>query len=323
MINYSQQQIEVGMLLSCIRENKLSKSDKKFLLENLTLEKRALLEKSINDENLKTKKEKQKKHEKKLLLKPYMITIFNQPMLLSEFLIVLSRQYKNSSIAVLESDRLNPQLDIFLNSDRNIKGIYTHLDISRTTSLNLLIDALHKKNLTKQYVDNLSTKVNGYKNISFFTGSYLLGDYEYYHIEDYKNILDFLRSQYDILLISTNQFIYDAFTCMSLMESDLNLIGIKGSMPNFMEAKRYFDFLEEKQNIAASKNFYLLFDYNRKRHIHESVVKQYVRKNYVGNISENNERQMGIHRHYSYMNHLSKKNINQYQQIINKLMQRL
>ena len=52
----SHQFVETDMLLNCISEFKACKSDQRFLMENLTLEKRALLEKLIIDEKLKLKK---------------------------------------------------------------------------------------------------------------------------------------------------------------------------------------------------------------------------------------------------------------------------
>ncbi len=315
--------IEVDFIFECIKEFKTRKSDISFLMENLNIDKRKLLEEMINESKIKVKRNVKEKKEGERNIAKGVITVFNNPALVSEFAVVLGKQNKDMKIAVLESDRLNPQLDVHFNTDRIIKGIYTHLDVSRTTSLNLLVDAIHKKNLTKSYVDNLALKVNGYKNISFFTGSYILSDYEYYKLNDFKIILKFLRLQYDVVLVSTNNFIYDAFTCLSLIESDLNLIGVHGSLPKFMEVKSYFDLLEEKQGIGKEKNLYIMFDYNRKHHINESLIKQYIPENYLGNISYNNIRKKGIIHHYPYLKNISKKNMNQYSRLTKKIMKRL
>lgn len=315
--------IEVDMLLDCIKENKIKKSDLKFILDNLTLDKKNLFNKLLDEKEIKEKRERNKKKLEDIQLKKCVISIFNNPMLLSEMSVVLANKYKNSSIAVIESDRLNPRLDTFFNSDRNIKGIYTHLDMNRSTSINLLIDSLHKNRLTKLYVDNLANKVKGFKNIKFFTGSYLIGDYEYFHIDDYIKILSFIKSKYDIVLISTNDFIYDAFTCVSLIESDINIIGMEASVPEVMKVKKYFNFLEEKQNINKDKNLYLSFNYNKKIHIQESYVKEMLHNNYLGKISYNMERLFGIQDHYLYIDNISQKNKQEYKNIFNKIIERV
>lgn len=313
--------VKLDLLVEHIN-SEIKKSDYNYILENLTLEKRNIFINLIEEKKIEVKKNK-KKIQKKIDTFECVLTFFDNSIFLTEFAAVLSKYFKDKSIAVLESDRLGPKLDSYFGVDRNIRNTYTHLDRSRSTGLNLLIDALHKNNLNKNNVKFLSTKVKGFRNIHFFSGSYFINDYEYFHIEDYRKILNFLKQNFDIVILSSNKFIYDAFTCMALMESDFNILGVEGSMPHFMEIKKNIEFLEEKQNISINKNLYVLFDYSKKIHVTENIIKDYVGKNYLGNISLREERRMGIYGEYIYLHNISKKNIFQYKKIIEKIKERL
>lgn len=264
--------IKLDKIAKLIKENP---KDVDFVRQHLNLKNRELLDELIK-EHIKVKTPKV--IDEKPKMKPLMVTVFDESRLTAEFSVALSKSYKQRSIAVLDGDRFGPKLNIYFNSKSYIKSVFTHLDYQRTTGLNLLIDASHKHSLTKQYAKHIALRVPGYRNIHYFSGSYVLDDYEYYKLEDYKKVLNFLRSTYDVVIVSVNDFIYDAFTCHSLMVSDCNLICSKGNISDIQEKLNYMDFLERKQKISKDKNIHVIFDYSYKMNADKKIIKQFIKE---------------------------------------------
>lgn len=264
----SHNSVKLDKLAELLKKNP---KDADFVKQYLNLKNRELLDQLIKEQHIKVKASKSIEEQPKV--KPLLITVFDESRLAAELSIAFSKVNRNRMIAILDADRFDPKLDIYLNSKSYIKSVFTHLDYQRTTGLNLLIDAAHKHTLTKQYAKHLALRVTGHKNIHYFSGSYVLDDYEYYKLEDYKKILNFLRSTYDVVIVSVNSFIYDAYTCHSLMVSDCNLICSDGVLSDIQEKINYMDFLERKQKISKGKNIHIIFDYNSKFHTDKKLIK--------------------------------------------------
>lgn len=306
--------IRVDKLVDIASENP---RDISFIQDHLTRSNRVLFNELIKEKKIKPKKPK--RQQAVHLGNSYMLTVFDEAQFAAELALSLSKSYGNKKIAILDSDRFNPSLDIYLNANSHIKSVFTHLDFRRATGLNLLIDANKKHVLTKNYVDHLSIKVNGYKNLSYFSGSYLIEDYEYYKLDDYKKILRFLKLHYDVLIVSVNKFIYDAFTCQSLITSDYNMISLRGSMPHVNERRKYIEFLVNKQKIDYRKNKYLLFDYSPNNQIKEKLIKELVKGHYLGHIPYSPYRNKGVYRSYPFTRHFRKRNMTPYIKLFNQL----
>lgn len=313
-MNQNESLVRIDRLIDIAKKNP---RDIAFIQNHLTQKNQAIFSGLLNDKNIKEKKVKIKK--KTHLSRTYMLTIFDEPQFTAELALSLSKQYPDKKIAILDGDRFDPRLDVYLNTHSHIKSVFTHLDFRRTTGLNLLIDANNKHVLTKQYADHLSIRVDGYKNIKYFSGNYLIEDYEYYKLHDYKKVIQFLKMHYDFVLISVNKFIYDAYTCQSLMSSDFNLISLRGSLPDVIEKKKYIQFLVNKQKIDVGKNKYFLFDYNANIHIKEKLVRELVNGDYLGHIPYSSTRSKGIYKNYSLTKHLKKRNMMAYLKLFNRL----
>ncbi len=251
------------------------------------------------------KKIKEMKKPKEIESKKRVITVCNNPKFISELCISLAKTYKKSNIAILDANRFSANLDIFLNSKSHNKSIYTQLELRRSTGMNLLIDGMKKNMICKSYIKKIAIHIRGYKNIDFFSGSYVLDDYEYYHLKDYQNILAILKESYDILLIHVNDFLYDAFTVYSLMFSDCNLIPFSATIADIKKYKEYFDFLEKKQDIHSKKNFYILFNY-KNVDMDEGIVKHYLHQQYIGYIPYDKKREESFVFNYKLTKHMKK-----------------
>ncbi len=306
--------VKVQQLVSIAKENP---KDIEFIRDHLTLNNRKTFDHMLNEKEVTKKKPRQVKPSKSI--KPMMITVMNEPRLAAELSVALAKENKNKMVAILDADRFNPKLNIFLNAKSYIKSVYTHLDFQRTTGLNLLIDATQKHVLTQKYAQHLSLRVRGYRNIHYFSGSYLLEDYEYYKLEDYKKIIQFLRSTYDLLIVHTNDFIYDSFTVHSLMRSDVNLIACNGLMHDVKDKLKYMSFLEKQQRIDHHKNIFVLFDYDKRKHIDIRALKHTLSQNLVS-IPYVRQRSLNSSQ-YLLTRHMKKRVLYQYNHLIKYMSQ--
>lgn len=314
---YYQAAIKLDCLSEILKQKKMNKQEIEFIYEYLYPDNRERLKKLIEEDHLVIKTEKYKEDKKTYSL-PSVLTVYNQPMLASEMVLSYAKLYKNCRIAILDIDRFNPTLDLYLNTSPRINTVFTHLETVRSTGINLLIDTLHKNKLTRQYVDHLSTKVKGYKNLHYFSGSYLIEDYEYFTLKDFKVIVEFLKNNYDLVMLSSNSFLYDAFTCYALMVSDLNIFGIRGQMAPIKETIKNMQFLEVKQHIPECKNYYLLFDY-AKQHVKESLFKDLVNNYYLGNIKYSVTRHLSNVNTYLPTKRIASTQHRQYKKVIQKI----
>lgn len=303
---------KIQQLVRILRENP---RDIEFIRSHLSPQNQELLTRMLIEEKVTQKKPKRIKTVKPVC--QTMISVFNNPKLASELGVALAKHYKNRTIAILDADRFCPQLDVFLNTKSHIKSVYTHLDYQRATGLNLLIDASHKHVLTKKYAQHLSLRVKGFSNIHFFSGSYLLEDYEYFKLEDYKKVVQFLRTTYDLLIIHTNGFIYDAFTIHSLMISDCNLISCHGVMYDIKEKLNYVGFIEKKQRIERNKNIFVLFDFNKQIHVDFNILKQGVDYRLV-KIASSKCRKAHFN-HYPLTHYMSRQVFKNYVHLLNQI----
>lgn len=313
-MNHTESLMKLEKLIDIAQKNP---RDIAFIQNHLSMTNRLTFNQLLNEKEVKTKEPRKKKTSK--LKKAYMLTVFDEPQFAAELTLSVGKLFSDKKVAILDADRFNPRLDVYLNTQSHIKSVFTHLDFRRATGLNLLIDANNKHALTKQYAEHLSLKVDGYKNVSYFSGNYLIEDYEYFKLEDYKKVIQFLKLHYDILIVSVNKFIYDAYTCQSLITSDYNLISIRGSLPDINEKKRYVNFLVSKQKIEKPKNLYFLFDYNSTYHIKEKLVKEIVDGYYLGNIPHSPYRSQGLYRSYSMTKRMKKRNMAPYIRLFNRL----
>jgi len=306
--------VKVQQLVSIAKENP---KDIEFIRDHLTLNNRQTFNQILKENELTIKRPRQAKPSK--MIKPMMITVMNEPRLAAELSVALAKGNKNKMVAILDADRFSPKLNVFLNAKSYIKSVYTHLDFQRTTGLNLLIDATQKHVLTQKYAQHLSLRVSGYRNIHYFSGSYMLEDYEYYKLEDYKKIIHFLRNTYDLLIIHTNDFIYDSFTVHSLMCSDVNLIACDGLMHDVKDKLKYMNFLEKQQRIDHEKNVFVIFDYDKKKHLDIRVLKHTLNQNLVS-VPYMKQRSLNSSQ-YALTRHMKKRVLYQYNHLIKYISQ--
>lgn len=305
--------LRLNQLLEIAKDNP---RDIGFLRQHLSQEEVIVFDRLLVEKAVKAKRPRQIKM--KLPLKSTVVAVLDEPRLAAEFSVAMAKINRGQKIAVLDVDRFDPKLDVYLNSKCYIKSVYTHLEVNRTTGLNLLIDAIHKNTLTPQYAKHLALSVNGVRNLHFYSGSYILDDYEFFKLEDFKRIVQFLKGNYDMVVLSTNKFMYDGFTCHALMASTSNIIPISGHITDIKEKTKLMGFLDKKQQVKADKNFYVLFDYNRKLHVDMTLVKELV-SGVCHPIPYSQHRSFGLSNHYHLTKHMKRSLLNNYSKLNAKL----
>lgn len=308
-------QIKLNRLAELIQERRLSKQDKAYIYKHLNKDNQKTLSELLKEE-VKTERVKyvlQEKHEKKRVY-----TVFNNAGFTAEFATQLGKSQRHKRIAILDTDRLSPTLELYFDVSSHVRSVYSHLKASQSTGLNLLVDAYHKSYLNRQYIDHLAIRVHGHKNLYYFSGGYLLEDYEYYQLQEFKAVIEALVGAYDILILHTNNFIYDAFTCYSLMVSDMNLLSVEGKIPSIRTLKKSMLFLSEKQAIEKEKNYYILYDHMNHQ-INEELFKELTEGFYLGKLDYSPYRHRALHDRYYPAFRPSRRNRKQMEGIISRL----
>ncbi|MBN2794852.1 MAG: hypothetical protein JXR88_05565 [Clostridia bacterium] len=306
---------KIQRLGEIINQEKLNKKKRAYLFGLLNESHQKLLEEYI-----------QKKRPKKVQEVVYdspiqnkIITIFDEPQFTAELAVQLSRKYPNHRIALLDTDRLMPSLEVYLNVNTYVKSVYSQLSLSQSTGINLLIDGHYKQLLSRKYLDHVAIKSHKIRNLFFFSGSYRLDDYEYFRLDAFNEVIKVLRLHYDLVILNTNAFIYDAFTCVGLMESDLNIIPLKGRLPELKCMKRQMDFLSVKQDLTEHKTWYVLFNH-QKNQMNNKLFKEMVQGYYLGNISYNKIRDSALIHHYPLTKIGNSNTKKQWEKLIYKMM---
>lgn len=272
--------IKMNHLLEWAKARALNKKELNFIMAHLPLDQRQQFQKLF--------KLKPLVHSDHGPLVPsyrrHTLTIYNCVGFCAELAVAYGRENTSKRVAVLDTDRLNPQLHFYLNCDSHVKNMYHHLSRDQSTGMNLLIDALHKNKLSATYADHMAIKLKGLRNVFYFSGSSLIEDYEYFDLKDFKAVVTFLKAHYDIVLLNTNGFIYDAYTCYALMTSDLNILALEGQWPSVKNLKKTMDFLCLKQNIDSRKHYYLMYDYDKAKHISKRSFQILMKGQYLKNV---------------------------------------
>ena len=128
------------------------------------------------------------------------------------------------------------------------------------------------------------------KNLHIIYGDDDISRFEYFSNEMIINFLDTAQKKYDFIILNLNDFIYDAYTCIGLIKSDVCIIPLSIDIEKLRKYNRYIDFLSEKQGIGPDKFFYVFFEYNRKYHKSIDFYKGILKSKLLGKISFSKER---------------------------------
>ncbi|OQY10661.1 MAG: hypothetical protein B6I28_00630 [Fusobacteriia bacterium 4572_132] len=240
-----------------------------------------------------------------------LITVWNSYDFASELSYIFSLNEKEN-ILLIDADRLNPTLDMYLGIDKYIKRKMELKD-----SLNLILDSIGKGEQSKNIFEEFSYRFNN--NLSIIMGNYSINNYEYYEQKIFEKLLILAREYYDLVIIIVNKHIYDMFTAISLLKSDINLIPIEPNLINIREFNNYIEFLSNKQNMNIFKNYMIAFNYKNYKDLDYELLKKNCICNFIGKISYKDYRNTSKSYRKSITKFIKKRDIKEYNNIIKKL----
>jgi hypothetical protein len=198
------------------------------------------------------------------------------------------------NVLLLDGDRLNPCMDLVIDIEAKNLLKMDYIQYSNKSGLNQALEAIDKNFDSKEYIYEISKSPKGLDNLHILTGNYDLNNYEYYENENYVSLLDSLYSYYDLVIINSNKFMYDAYTCISLLKSDINIVPIIPRLDKIREINKYIGFLNEKQNIPTDKYKFVGYEYREKVHLQARIVDELTENNYIGTIKYDEKREKYI-----------------------------
>lgn len=231
----------------------------------------------------------------------------------------LMAKHLNLKVLIIDSNRIAPNLDMYFSIDKFTKGFEINEDKGINTGLNIAIDGIRKKVLTKELFYNIAKSHKKLKNLNFLTGSYNLNNYEYFDLGSYSELLVASKDYYDVVITLSNDSIYDLYTSVSLIKSDINLITVDAQTDYIRNINNQLLFLQEKQGINQDKNYIIPYEYMPSSDLDLDMVSDISVCGTLPHIPFNKERRSMRSSKKVFVENMRKKEENQYLRIIKKL----
>jgi serine/threonine protein kinase len=251
-------------------------------------------------------------HSRKLIL-----TIWDNTEFACELAYIASKMTQ-LNIMLVDLDLLSPSVDLFLNIKKYPEGLARER-ILNESGINIVLDSIEKGCFTREGLLRASIKCKDLKNLYILTGNYHLENYEYYNNDGIIKFIEKSSQIFDILILAVNKSIYDSFTVLCLIKSDLNIIPIRADIDKFREFNNYIAFLKEKQQIPMDKTKFIAFDYNSLWNLDKSTIEEITQHNYLGKIGHCPRREKYRNLKISYARKMDPDIIKDYIFILQKL----
>ncbi|BEP30431.1 hypothetical protein [Helicovermis profundi] len=225
----------------------------------------------------------------------------------------------NLNVLLIDADRLNPSVDMYMDINKFNSNIQINNISTYNSGINILLDAIEKKIISREIFENAVVKIKKRSNLSIITGNYNLNNYEYYEKKDFEKLISLSRDYFDIVIIILNKHIYDMFTVISLLKSDVNLIPIATNLLEVREFNKYIEFLNKKQKMLISKNYMVAFNHKLFLDIDYNLLHEASNCGFIGKIRYKAERNRIKSTKNSINSIIKTKDVKEYIKIINKL----
>lgn len=214
-------------------------------------------------------------------------------------------------VLLADIELLSPKADLYLNISKYPERVICE-GLTNQSGLSIVMDSIERNYYSSAIFKDASVIRPETKNLHILTGNYKVDNYEYYNDEYFETLIEKAYTSYDIIFLLASKSIYDSYTIISLIKSDFNIIPIDASVDCLREFNSYIAFLEEKQNISASKNKFVAFQYDPAVNLSESTLQQLTYGNYAGSISYNARRVKLRNMRIPYAKRIEKENLAQY-----------
>lgn len=235
-----------------------------------------------------------------------------------ELAYILSKQIP-LKILLIDSNRLAPSIDMYFGIEKFSKSYEINDDSSYNTGLNIAIDAIRKNVLTKELIYDIAQSHKKIKNLFFLSGSYNINNYEYYDSKSYIDLISICKDSFDLVITLSNDNIYDLFTSLSIIKSDINIIPMQAHYDNIRKMNNQVSFLVDKQNISLEKNYIVPFEYMKGIDVGLDYLNELSICKSISKISFSKSRRLHRNKSKCFVEKIEKKQELEYQKIIKEL----
>jgi len=227
-----------------------------------------------------------------------LVTVWDKPEFASELAVHIAKKTKKK-VLLMDLDRLNPCIDFYCGTSTKVKDGWVKELIG--------IQKIYTENGSGDDYDALCVSHRDVTNLKVVYGASDLKQFEYYTNEALLDALTYYKKRYDLVIANVNGFIYDAYTCLALITSDLNILPIDGSINAIRHCQRSMRLLEEKQKLNLDKCAYILYDYYAKDNQSMKLLSEMIGGRIVGEIEKCKKRDDYRNLKKSYAKHMSSK----------------
>lgn len=222
----------------------------------------------------------------------------------------------DKKVLLIDADLLSPSVDLLADIRKAEKN-----DAGRQAGNCSLGDLMEEYARNRLTCDSISVYADrtGAADLHCICGKYRMEDYEYYSTEGLANIIRTASQCNDFVIVACNKFIYDEFTCVSLICCDLAIIPLAANNLSFREFSRYVKFLSGRKQINADRLAYVGFEYQPHEDFSAGTCDQLCESRFAGVISYSPRRRMLAGSDKSYAANMEAKIEKQYQTIIKNL----
>ncbi|MBP8990173.1 MAG: protein kinase [Clostridia bacterium] len=221
----------------------------------------------------------------------------------------------SQEVLVIDADLQNPRADMLLGQPHRMNRETAAV---RKRGLEFVFQAEREGRLSPHFMQSLARNT-AVSQVKLLDGMDKLEDYEYCHLDSLNQTLKWARLIADVVLVLCNRSIFDAFTCLTIMASDLVLIPLEGNVCDFREINRAFVYLAERYHLQKDKVCYIAFPYNNKTDLSVGTLNELCAGRFMGCISESAERRLRIGQAIPYAASLSDKNRLEYKKLLKRL----
>ncbi len=164
------------------------------------------------------------------------------------------RHLVTGKILLIDGDLLKPSLDMYYGISDIESRLDTHLLPLDATGFNVLHDAVHKQMSLDDYIEEIVHPIDNHLHL--LLGNYNFYNYEHYHLHYFQVMLDYLKNEYDLVIMKCPYEIYDEWTLLSLILSDMNLFISQNHLADVRYLYQLKSLLEVKQEIPEKKNYF-------------------------------------------------------------------
>lgn len=242
------------------------------------------------------------------------ITVWDNSEFACEFAYAAAR-LSGYDILLADLDLLSPSVDIHLDVRKYPVNISAS-GLFNNTGLNIVLEAAEKNVIEGAVIRKASVKRREATNLFVLTGCYKLEDYEYYSNESLSKFIECAYRNFDLTILAVNRSIYDSYTLVSLLHSDVNICAVRPDIRNLRDFNSWISYLNNKQKIATEKYRFVIYDWDPKNKWQEDLAQKALGGSLIGKVRTSEKRTHCRSLKMAYVRKMGKNEISDYKKIL-------